>query len=84
MERTITFGGNIMKPRLRFGDLLNLIDASRDSEETISIINEDGKSEMKGMVRSRLWAPHEDRLVKSIQAEHYDLNVWLYPEGTTV
>ena len=59
------------------GQLLDLIDNNRESEEMICIMNGCGKVEMRGMVCSRLWDWLEDMTVNSIGAEDGELHVWL-------
>lgn len=60
------------------GQLLDLIDNSRESEEIINIMDGcNGKVEVKAMVKSSLLKAFEDRTVNSIQASNYELNVWL-------
>ena len=61
-----------------FGEILDLLDVNRESEEIVCIMDKNGKTEMRGMACSDLWKPHEQRIVKSIQADDYcELNVWL-------
>ena len=65
---------------VRLGELLDLIDKNRESAEEICIMNNNGKIEIRGVIRSSFWAPHEDRIVESIQADHNALLVWLSEE----
>ena len=58
------------------GELLNLIDMDRDSDEIVEIM--DGpKATMRGLTRSALWEPHEERIVNNIRARDDVLRVWL-------
>lgn len=65
---------------IEFGQLLDLIDCDRESEEIIKIMNSNGKPEMTGMVCGPLWEKIESRTVNSIQADQSDLLVWLNDE----
>ena len=51
------------------GQLLDLIDNNRESEEIIHIMDNNGKVQCKAMVCSEIWDGLEDRTVNSIQAE---------------
>ena len=63
---------------LRFGELLDLIDSDRESEETICIMGLDGEPEMQGKLCSMLWKPFENMTVNSIQSGGVDImNVWI-------
>lgn len=58
------------------GELLDLIDQDRDCDEIVEIM--DGpKATMRGLTRSALWAPHEERIVSDIRARNDVLQVWL-------
>lgn len=62
------------------GQLLDLIDATRDSDEVV-IIKSGGVRLMEAPVRSPMWAPFESRYVNSIEARGLDvLYVWLEDE----
>lgn len=58
------------------GELLNLIDRDRDSDEIVEIMD-NSEAVMRGLVRSTLWKPHEERGVNSIQARNNVLQIWL-------
>ena len=58
------------------GELLNLIDMDRDSDEIVEIMD-GSKVTMRGLTRSALWAPHEKRIVSDIRARDDVLQVWL-------
>ena len=63
--------------RITLGEILDLIDANRESEEKVCVVNANGQNEMCGMVCSDLWMPHEKRIVNSIEADADNLLVWL-------
>ena len=63
---------------VKFGELLDLIDVNRESEEIIRIMGLDGEPELQGKICSNLWKPFENMAVNSIQAAGVDLmNIWL-------
>lgn len=49
------------------GELLNLVDPDRDSDEIVEIMD-GSKAAMRGLTRSALWEPHEERIVSYIRA----------------
>lgn len=60
------------------GELLDLIDNQRESEEIVNIMDScSGQVEIKAMVKSKLWSALESMPVNSIQASGDELNVWL-------
>ena len=63
--------------KITVGQLLDLIDNNRESEEIVHIMNNNGKVQCKAMVCSEIWDEIEDRTVNSIQAEDDVLKVWL-------
>lgn len=63
--------------KVTVGQLLDLIDNNRESEEIIHIMNDNGKAQCKAMVCSEIWDALEDRTVNSIQAEDDVLKIWL-------
>lgn len=55
---------------ITIGDILDLIDKSREGIDVIQIMNPDsGEVEMSGVISSKLWKPLENRVVNSIQAD---------------
>lgn len=66
-----------MKPKITLGQLLDLIDIDRETEEFVEILDHDGKPKMRAMVCSTIWNSIEDRLVNSIQADEFVIQVWL-------
>ena len=63
--------------KITVGQLLDLIDHNRDSEEIVHIMDNNGKVQCKAMVCSEIWDGIEDRTVNSIQAEDDVLKIWL-------
>ena len=63
--------------KVTVGQLLDLIDNNRESEEIIHIMDNDGKVQCKAMVCSEIWDGLEGRTVNSIQAEDDVLKIWL-------
>lgn len=62
--------------KVTVGQLLDLLDNSRESEEFVHIMC-DGKAQCKAMVCSEIWDGLEDRTVNCIQAEDDVLKIWL-------
>lgn len=66
---------------ITFGELLDLHDPHRDSNEFIHVMGEDNDPVMTGPVCSPYWEPFEDRLVAAIEAAApRHMNVWLKEE----
>lgn len=63
--------------KVTLGQLLNLIDNQRQSEELIVLMNDDGQEECKAMQSSRVWDALEAEEVNSIEARGDKLIVWL-------
>ena len=63
--------------KVTVGQLLDLIDNNRESEEIVHIMNDNGGVQCKAMVCSEIWDGLEDRTVNSIQAEGDVLKIWL-------
>ncbi len=63
--------------KVTIGQLLDLLDISRDSEELVRIMDNNGKVQCEAMVCSEIWDGIEDRTVNSIQAEDDVLKIWL-------
>jgi len=67
---------------ITFGELLDLHDPHRDSNEIIHVMGADGDPVMSGPVRSPYWEPLEDRQVTAIEAAApLHMNVWLKEEA---
>lgn len=60
---------------ITLGQILDLIDASRESEEMINIIC--GQLEVKTMICISFWHGMENRPVRRIRAEGSELYIWL-------
>lgn len=63
--------------KVTVGQLLDLIDNDRESEEIIHIMDDNGKVQCKAMVCSEIWDGLEDRTVNGIQAEGDVIKIWL-------
>lgn len=53
---------------ITFGELLDLHDPHRDSNELIHVMDENDESVMSGSVRSPYWEPFENWQVTAIEA----------------
>lgn len=63
---------------ITFGELLDLHDPHRDSNELIHVMDENGEPVMSGPVRSPYWEPFENWQVTAIEAAApRHMNVWL-------
>ena len=63
--------------KVTVGQLLDLMDKNRESEEVVNIMDHNGNVQCKAMVCSEIWDGLEDRTVNSIQAEDDAINIWL-------
>lgn len=67
---------------ITFGELLDLHDPRRDSNEIIRLMGGDNEPVMTGPVSSPYWNMLEDRLVVTIEAAAPRcMNVWLKEEA---
>lgn len=66
-----------MKKGITVGEILDLIDCNRDSEEYVRIKDCNGEIESRVMVKSDMWDSIEDRLVNSMGAEEDEIILWL-------
>ena len=62
---------------ITLGQILDLIDNSRESEELVAIMDNNGGIQCKAMVCSVIWSGIEDRTVNSMQAAGNCLQIWL-------
>ena len=63
---------------ITFGELLDLVDADRESTEKVALVNNNGEMSMVGMTNSPYWSALEDRKVNNIGASSDGiLLVWL-------
>lgn len=62
------------------GQLLDLIDCNRESEDFVDIMNDDSKVEVHAMVCSDIWKSIENRQVDCIGAEKGVIVIWLKSE----
>ena len=63
--------------KVTVGQLLDLMDKNRESEEVVNIMDNNGNVQCKAMVCSEIWDGLEDRTVNSIQVEGDALVIWL-------
>lgn len=59
------------------GQILDLLDNNRESEEMIDIMDHNGKIQCRAMVCSVVWQGIEDKTVNSMQADGNHLQIWL-------
>ena len=64
------------KKIITLGDVLDLLDEDRESDEEI-IVHDKDDNEVSGPMCSELWKPHEDRRVDAIGAKINSLEIWL-------
>lgn len=62
---------------ITLGQILDLIDNSRESEEIVEIGDHNGGVQCKAMVCSVVWSGIEDRTVNSMQACGDNFRIWL-------
>lgn len=66
-----------MSDKVTLGQLLDLIDNNRESEEIVALMDKNGQVQCRAMVCSVIWNGIEDRTVNSIQSYSDCLQVWL-------
>ena len=67
-----------MKDRgITLGQILDLLDNNRESEEIVEIIDHNGEVQCRAMVCSVVWQGIEDKTVNSMQADGNCLQIWL-------
>lgn len=59
------------------GQILDLLDNNRESEEMVEIMDHNGQVQCKAMVCSMVWQGIEDKTVNSMQANGNYLQIWL-------
>lgn len=62
---------------ITLGQILDLIDNSRESEEKVEIMDNNGNVQCRAMVCSVVWQGIEDKTVNSMQADGNSLQIWL-------
>ena len=62
---------------ITLGQILDLIDNNRESEENVEIMDKSGEVQCRAMVCSVVWAGIEDKTVNSMQAAGNCLQIWL-------
>ena len=63
--------------KVTVGQLLDLFDNSRESDEIICVMGNNGKVQCRAMVCSEIWSGLEDRTVNSIEVQDRALGIWL-------
>ena len=59
------------------GQILDLLDNNRESEEKVEIMDNNGNVQCRAMVCSVVWQGIEDKTVNSMQAAGNCLQIWL-------
>lgn len=62
---------------ITLGQILDLIDNNRESEEMVEIMDHNGEVQCQAMVCSIIWQGIEDKTVNSMQASGNCLQIWL-------
>lgn len=62
---------------ITLGQILDLIDNNRESEEMVEIMDHNGNVQCSAMVCSVIWQGIEDKTVNSMQASENCLQIWL-------
>lgn len=62
------------------GQILDLIDCNRESEDFVDIMNGNSVTEVHAMVCSDIWKSVENRVVDCIGAEKGTIVIWLKSE----
>ena len=62
---------------ITLGQILDLIDNNRESEEMVEIMDHNGQVQCKAMVCSIVWQGIEDKTVNSMQAAGNCFQIWL-------
>lgn len=63
--------------KVTLGQILDLIDVNRESEEIIQLMDHNGEVEATAMVKSTIWEALENRTINSMQAIDNALQIWL-------
>lgn len=62
---------------ITLGQILDLIDNNRESEEMVDIMNHDAQVQCRAMVCSVVWQGIEDKTVNSMMARDDRFQIWL-------
>ena len=62
---------------ITLGEILDLLDPSRESCELVEIMNDNGEVQCRATVCSVIWNGIEDRIVENIAVNNDCLRVWL-------
>lgn len=62
---------------ITLGQILDLLDNNRESEEKVEIMDNNGNVQCRAMVCSVVWQGIEDKTVNSMQAAGNCLQIWL-------
>lgn len=63
--------------KIKLGQILDLIDETRDSAETVRIMDCNGQIQAEIRVNADIWEGIEDRTVNSMAGGNGALEVWL-------
>lgn len=63
--------------KITLGQILDLIDNNRESEEMVEIMDHNGNVQCSAMVCSVIWKGIEDKTVNSMMAAGNCLQIWL-------
>lgn len=72
-----------MNKIITVGNILDLIDSNRDSEEYVRVMDNNGQVESRAMIKSDMWESIEHRLINSMGAEDDEIVLWLEDEEGT-
>ena len=62
---------------ITLGQILDLIDNNRESEEMVEIMDHNGEVQCQAMVCSIIWQGIEEKTINSMQAAGNCLQIWL-------
>ena len=62
---------------ITLGQILDLIDNTRESEEMVEIMDHSGEVQCQAMVCSIIWQGIEDKTINSMQACGDNFRIWL-------
>ena len=69
--------GTQKERRITFGELLDLIDSERESDDAIELMGHNGEVDITGRVSSAYFAVLEDHVVNGFGAHNNAVQVWL-------
>lgn len=66
--------------QITLGDVLDLIDSDRESDDIVTLMDCNGEASLTGLTKSKYWEPYEEKQVDGITAKEDVLQVWLKEE----